>query len=548
MSEHRSLYRIVAYLVVIAILSYPVYYLGHPASIDSNGDRSPGGLLAQKRDEFHLSQATLGEIDPTSQTMALATLGMRGAAVVLLWDAAHKYQMREDWNSLKPVVDQITRLQPNFWSIWDFQAHNLTYNISVEFDDYRDRFYWVMEGITKLKEGLKYNDTDPRFLARIGWFYGNKIGKADEHLQYRRLFKKQQEDKGAKLTDNWLVSNDWYRQAQDLVDSNRPLRVYISGEQEARRNKPGERAPSPLLFHSEAAMALINYAETIEEEEADGYFVDKDKAKAAWESAAAEWNKYSQRDISTSYNYTVRLADLEGLKALLESKQKELEQLLPGEKERATEAKRAKLSDAERAALDKKISERTAEERDQAFAAERKIDVTWDEVALRAPPESRTKARELADEIAELRQKTNTIDTYRDIVNYNYWLARCQSEPTDECLEARKLLFDAGQAYDVQGSLFDARDLYDKAFAKWRIVLDKFPVLRSNNIMADELMDEINKYKKILGKIAGAKFPSPFILQDMIDLNEGKRPASEDKSEAKPSQPEETAEAKEGQK
>jgi len=156
---------------------------------------------------------------------------------------------------------------------------------------------------------------------------------------------------------------------------------------------------------------------------------------------------------------------------------------------------------------------------------------------------------ELADEIAELRQKTSTIDTYRDIVNYNYWLARCLSEPTDECLEARKLLFDAGQAYDVQGSLFDARDLYDKAFAKWRIVLDKFPVLRSNNIMADDLVDEINKYKKILGKIAGAKFPSPFILQDMIDLNEGKRPATEQKSEAKPNQPEETAaEAKDAQK
>ena len=553
MSEHRSLYRIVAYLVVIAILSYPVYYLGHPASIDSSGERSPGGKLAQLRDEYHLSQATLGEIDPTSQTMALATLGMRGAAVVLLWDAAHKYQMREDWSSLKPVVDQITRLQPNFWSIWDFQAHNLTYNISVEFDDYRDRFYWVMEGITKLKEGLKYNDTDPRFLARIGWFYGNKIGKADEHLQYRKLFKKQQEEKGEKLTDNWLVSNDWYRRAQDLVDfSSRPLRVYISGEQESRRNKPGERAPSPLLFHSEAAMALINYAETLEEEPADEHdehFVDKDKAKAAWESAAAEWDKYSQRDISTSYNYTVRLADLEELKALLENKQKELEKLLPGEKERAKEAKRAKLSDAERAALDKKPSERTTEERDQVSAAEGKIDVTWDEVALRAPPELRNQARELADEIAELRQKTSTIDTYRDIVNYNYWLARCQSEPTDECLEAHKLLFDASQAYEVQGSLFDARDSYDKAFAKWRIVLDKFPVLRSNNIMADELVDEINKYKKILGKIAGAKVPSPFILQDMIDLNEGKRPATEAKSEAKPSQPQETAEeAKESQK
>ena len=218
MSEHRSLYRIVMYLVAIAVLSYPVYELSHPASVDAEGNRTAGGKLAQLREQYGLSQASLGEIDPTSQTIQLATLGMRGVAVQILWDRAHEYQKNEDWNSLATVVEQITHLQPNFWSVWDFQAHNLSYNISVEFDDYRDRFYWVMKGIEFLKRGLEFNNTDPRFLARIGWFYGNKIGKADEHKEYRELFRKQQEDAGEKLTDNWLVSNDWYRKAQDLVD------------------------------------------------------------------------------------------------------------------------------------------------------------------------------------------------------------------------------------------------------------------------------------------------------------------------------------------
>ena len=63
--------------------------LSQPASIDAEGHRSPGGNLAKLRDEYHLSQATLGEIDPTSETIKLATLGMRGVAVQLLWNSAH---------------------------------------------------------------------------------------------------------------------------------------------------------------------------------------------------------------------------------------------------------------------------------------------------------------------------------------------------------------------------------------------------------------------------------------------------------------------------
>ncbi len=97
----------------------------------------------------------LGEIDPTSETIKLATLGMRGVAVQLLWNSAHQYQKEEDWTSLSAVLEQIIRLQPNFFSVWDFQAHNLSYNISVEFDDYRDRFYWVMKGIEFFKDGAQ---------------------------------------------------------------------------------------------------------------------------------------------------------------------------------------------------------------------------------------------------------------------------------------------------------------------------------------------------------------------------------------------------------
>jgi hypothetical protein len=526
MTERRSFYRKLGYMIAIAILWFPIYEISHPASVDADGSRSPGGKLSQLRDEYQLSDAALGEIDPASQTAELATLGLGGVAVQLLWDSAHQYQMKEDWASLKAVLEQIIRLEPHFWTVWDFQGHNLSYNISVEFDDYRDRFYWVMQGIDFLKQGVKFNSTDPRFIARIGWFYGNKIGRADEHVQYRRLFKKQQEEKNERLTDNWLVAHDWYLQAQNLVESGKPLRVYIGETADAHNTKPGERAPSALLFFSEAPMSLINYADNLEE---DGTFGDT--AKAAWENASEEWMRYAGRDLNTSYGYTVQLGDLELLRKQIDDLNKQLEKLLPGQMEKLHKAKLAALSDEERQALNKNPMQRTRDEANTANAAEAKTKVTWEEVILAAPAAERTEPRRINDELVELQHKANTIDTYRDIVNYNYWSARCQAEPTDACLSARDLLYQAGQAYK-ETKLFDAKKLYEDAFAKWRIVLDQSPVLRSSSIMADELVDEVNKYKKVLGKIPGSKFPDKFVLQDMIDLNAGKTPSDNSTSPA----------------
>jgi len=121
-------------LVAIAVLLVPLSALSQPA--DSAG---PGGLLARLRSRFGLSQANLGDVDPTSETMRFATLGLKNVAVTLLWDRANHYKKVEDWANLSATLEQMTKLQPNFYSIWDFQAHNLSYNISVEFDDYRDR-------------------------------------------------------------------------------------------------------------------------------------------------------------------------------------------------------------------------------------------------------------------------------------------------------------------------------------------------------------------------------------------------------------------------
>ena len=47
----------------------------------------------------------------------------------------------------------------------------------------------MIKGINFIIGGTKYNANEPRLLYDIGWFISQKIGRADEHKQYRKLFK-----------------------------------------------------------------------------------------------------------------------------------------------------------------------------------------------------------------------------------------------------------------------------------------------------------------------------------------------------------------------
>ena len=154
MSSRSSFVRKIFYLIAIAVLLMPLFWLSQPATNAVKGVQgSPGGMLAQLRDDpvHTLSQAQLGQIDPTSVTIKLATLGMRGVAANILWEKANDFKMKKDWTNLAATLNQITKVQPNFVNVWINQAWNLSYNISVQFDDYRERYRWVIKGFDFLQ-------------------------------------------------------------------------------------------------------------------------------------------------------------------------------------------------------------------------------------------------------------------------------------------------------------------------------------------------------------------------------------------------------------
>ena len=299
MTQQKLFYRKALYIALIAALIFPLYMLGNPARRDGGG-----GLLAQRRDDLNLSEANLGEIDPAGSAMKLATFGMRGVAVSLLWNRSLEYEKRADWDAVVATANQITTLEPHFITIWDFVGWKLAYNASAQFDDYRERYRWVIRGFEFVQEGTTYNEKAPKLFVRAGWTISQKIGIADEKKQYRRLFReddeleKRQREREARHDsipvlppnkDNWLFGCEFYKHAENLYE-----------------NHGGDIGnETRLLFFGRAPLNRIRYAEWIEIDgcglnDENAPVFDEDHCAAAWLQAQNDWAAYSNKVVETT--------------------------------------------------------------------------------------------------------------------------------------------------------------------------------------------------------------------------------------------------------
>jgi len=497
--NQRPFIRKIVYLGLLVVLLVPLSLLSMPARQGTPGEPgSAGGVLARLRDEHKLGQANLGQIDPTSETIKLATLGMRNIAATILWKKANNYKMKEDWTAFSATAEQIIKVQPNFPTIWQYQGWNLAYNISAEFDDYRDRYFWVVKGIRFLQDGVAYNETAPRLVWYVGWVISQKIGIADEKLQYRRLFREDNDFHGSRpldQRDNWLVGRQYYLDAEAV----------------AEREKVLEKL-NPLVFLFHAPKNRINYAVAIEEE---GVF--EEKAAVAWATAHRDWLEFGQREFKTSEDITIRVNDRDSIKRRIDELNAELDKFPPtGRREAIIEEKMGSLTREERDARDRPANQRNDEEHALVYSSEQKLKATPTELANRVDADQRDAAKKLADQINSEQLLLDRVEYGREVVNYPYWLARCELERRPETLEARSLIHQADQAFRVDQDLLKAQKLYEQGFAKWDAVFKELPTLRTDNLFGDDMMVFINRYRTLLKRL-DQPFPEKFPLQDILD-------------------------------
>ncbi len=518
MNGNAAFRRKIIYIGLIAALVPALFLVGSPARRDE-GRLVGGGYLSKLRDEYHLSQTGLGQVDPAGEAMRLACLGMRGPATCILWQKCNHYKMTEQFDAMAATVDQIMKLQPNFISVWEFHAHNLSFNTSVEYDDFRFRYHWVKRGLEFLVRGIEYNQEDSRLMWSLGWYTEHKIGRSDETTQYRELFREDTDFHDQVLRkriprwddtmgpdgrpDSWLVGRQFLLKAQDLVD-----------------NKGAQiRGQSKLTFHASPTMSLCYYAMTIGKE---GYLED---GRLAWAKAADAWERYGQREIVSSRGFPIRLADQEKFQRQMDDYVAELDELLAGIRERMRQQKyETELNDEERAALETPADERTPEQEGLAAKAKAKLVVSHESVAAEAPKADRAEARRLLRLIADRDAQMSIISSYRGIVNYDYWKTRCAAERTETAVKARGAVYEADRKFDEDLDFVGAQKLYEEAWVHWAKIFEEHPALLED-VSAEDVIDSIQNYRRCLEQ-AGEPFPDPFILRGLLDLHKRLYPSS----------------------
>lgn len=115
--------------------------------------------------------------------------GFRGLIANALWVRAMELQEEGKYFEMVQLSDWISKLEPHFTHVWLVQAWNMTYNISIKFNDPEDRWRWVLRGIELLRdEGLKYNPNNTLIYRELSWFFQHKIGHyLDDHHRYYKL-------------------------------------------------------------------------------------------------------------------------------------------------------------------------------------------------------------------------------------------------------------------------------------------------------------------------------------------------------------------------
>ncbi len=530
MNNANPFVRKIIYIAAIGLLLIPLSLVSRPEIRDGNGNiENAGGQLSKLREEYSLSQAKLAEIDPASETMKLASLGLRGVAVNMLWMQAMEHKKKENYDQLASTLKALTKIQPNFVKVWKFQAHNLAYNVSMEFDDYEYRYHWVKRGIAFLKEGVAYNKTDHRMTDELGFFTGNKFGKSDERDSFRRMFRRDDEfhsemsdfidpesyDTRGYGPDNWKMAYQWYDFSRRLV-----------------QEQSYPQRSSDMMFYMYRPSQLRNQAMSLQNE----YRTDE-IIQEIWRASNDEWLDYGEEPISNTLGVTITLEGMVKNEKELESLREQLDEIVPGvrQEQLAVLKDLAEISDEEMYAFELPFDQRNDEQIRIAREVQAKLQYydadLEDKIAMQAKPDDQLKARRIVEEIKRVIRQMATIDKDSGTVNYAFWKARTKAESTDICVRARQALFDADEMRrkSIYDDEFDrdfktkkititkrgAISQYLDAFAKWHEVLEQNPDLQEGPL-SDDLARAMEEFREIL-VTSNREWPEDFPLQDLID-------------------------------
>src|SRR5215213_7965897 len=109
--------------------------------LTANGFLLP--LLNRERAALGITRIEPLENAPPMLALTTQVLGgFRGLIANALWIRANQLQQDGKYFEMVQLADWITKLEPHIAQVWVHQSWNMSFNISVKFSDYPDRWRW----------------------------------------------------------------------------------------------------------------------------------------------------------------------------------------------------------------------------------------------------------------------------------------------------------------------------------------------------------------------------------------------------------------------
>jgi hypothetical protein len=170
--------RIVIFTVLIIISAGALFAI-------RNVERKMDDLVDQERLRF---SGDVRNAPPLVAFTSVALGSFRGLIADLLWLRSENLKQEKSYFEMVQLARWITDLQPNYSGGTAYLAWNLAYNISVTCSNHEDRWRWVNEGISLIRDkALVYNPEDPVLYKELAWIFQHKLGNVldDANLLYK---------------------------------------------------------------------------------------------------------------------------------------------------------------------------------------------------------------------------------------------------------------------------------------------------------------------------------------------------------------------------
>lgn len=148
-------------------------------------------INAQREEMGLVINAALENAPPSLAFATVAMGAFRGLVVDILWMRADTLKEAGQFFDAKQLADWITVLQPRFAAVWEFQAWNMAYNISVAIPNSQpdQRWRWVRNGYELLRDkGIEKNPKSLQLYRELARIFQHKIGGiTDDCHRYYKL-------------------------------------------------------------------------------------------------------------------------------------------------------------------------------------------------------------------------------------------------------------------------------------------------------------------------------------------------------------------------